>query len=79
MVTKSCQGYTCRQPWSVLHPTGDVTTLAEALDVRFDGFYLGEAVRTRVGFEKCELGYLLESEGPQDGAVFDREREYVVV
>jgi N-acetylglucosamine-6-sulfatase len=78
MVTKSCRGYTCRHPWSVIHPTGDVTTLAEALDARFDGFYLSEATRRRVGFEKCELGYLLESEGPQEGVVFDGEMEYGV-
>jgi hypothetical protein len=76
MVTKSCKGRTCTDPWSVIHPAGDVRTLAEALDQRFDAFYLGY-VRERVRFEKCELGYILESEGPQEIVAFEEGREYV--
>jgi N-acetylglucosamine-6-sulfatase len=75
MVTKSCKGRTCTDPWSVIHPVGDVKTLADALDTRFDAFYEREVTR-RVGFEKCELGYLLESEGPQDSVVFDEGGDY---
>jgi N-acetylglucosamine-6-sulfatase len=68
MVTKSCKGSTCVHPWSVIHPAGDVQTLSDALDKDFDQFYatLAETVR----FERCELGYILESEGPQHASVF---------
>jgi N-acetylglucosamine-6-sulfatase len=75
MVTKSCKGYTCTHPWSVIHPNGDVRTLADALDEKFDAFYLGE-VTNIVRFEKCELGYILPSEGPQDAISFDESRNY---
>jgi N-acetylglucosamine-6-sulfatase len=68
MVTKSCKGYTCVHPWSVIHAAGNVGTLQEALDKRFDNFYA--SVSETVSFEKCELGYILESEGPQEAAVF---------
>lgn len=75
MVTKSCKGRTCTEPWSVIHPEGGVRTLKDALAEKFDPFYLTE-VKERVRFEKCELGYLLESEGPQDALVFDAEKYY---
>ncbi|KAF4633309.1 hypothetical protein G7Y89_g4810 [Cudoniella acicularis] len=38
-VQKSCSGATCRAPWKELYPNGDVTTLEDSLDERFDGFY----------------------------------------
>lgn len=43
-------------------------TLGDALNPRFDGFYTNivESVR----FDKCELGYILEAEGPQAAAIF---------
>ena len=68
MVTKSCKGHTCVHPWSVIQPAGNVKTLAGALNKRFDNFYA--SVSASVSFEKCELGYILESEGPQQGVVF---------
>ena len=70
MVTKSCKGYTCTHPWSVIHPSGDVRSLRDALNKKFDAFYLRE-VASRVQFEKCELGYIIESEGPQEAVAFD--------
>ena len=75
MVTKSCVGHTCTDPWSVIHPKGDVITLKDALKGDFDAFYTSQAVK-RVSFEKCELGYILESEGPQDVIKFDERRNY---
>jgi N-acetylglucosamine-6-sulfatase len=75
MVTKSCKGSTCTDPWSVIHPKGDVKTLKDALNKRFDAFYLSEVAK-KVSFEKCELGYILESEGPQDAIVFDASDTY---
>ncbi|KAI9743875.1 MAG: hypothetical protein M1818_002609 [Claussenomyces sp. TS43310] len=68
MVTKSCKGRTCVSPWGVLHPDGDVKTLKDALDQKFDSFY--SFVGQRVRFDRCELGYIIESEGPQAALQF---------
>lgn len=70
MVTKSCKGQTCVDPWSVLHPAGNVKTLADAVNSKFDAFYA--SVANKVSFEKCELGYIIESEGPQATESFER-------
>lgn len=64
MVLKTCKASACTHPWKVLHPTGDVTSLKEALHPDFDEFY--EVQQQRVKFDKCEKGYILESEGPVD-------------
>jgi len=68
MVTKSCIGYTCIHPWSAIHPKGDVKTLKDALRDEFNGFYAHQQEKVR--FDRCELGYILESEGPQAGGIF---------
>lgn len=62
MVLKSCKGGTCVEPWKVLHPQGDVTSLSDALRVRFDAFY---EEQVKVSFNRCELGYIIDAEGPQ--------------
>lgn len=62
LVLKSCKGPTCSRPWASLHPQGDVTSLKEALEPRFDNFYNRQ---TRVKYSHCELGYIVEAEGPQ--------------
>jgi hypothetical protein len=67
MVLKSCKRSSCTHPWRALHPDGDVSTLSESLDRRFDDFY---ASQPRVSFTKCELGFISESEGPMDFNVF---------
>lgn len=70
LVLKSCKGDSCRYPWKTLHPEGNVQNLEDALNARYDTFYEGQP---RVGFERCELGYILSAEGPQfqrDGKVF---------
>ncbi|KAK4497361.1 hypothetical protein PRZ48_011812 [Zasmidium cellare] len=64
MVLKTCKVSACTHPWEVLHPKGDVTNLKEALHPDFDDFY--EVQQQRVKFDKCEKGYILESEGPVD-------------
>lgn len=68
MITKSCNDKTCVDPWLVIHPAGNVKILGGVLNPRFDDFYnrIAESVR----FERCELGYILESEGPQKAAIF---------
>lgn len=70
MVLKSCKGSTCVQPWAALHPQGNVQTLHDTLSQRFDAFY---TLQQRVRFDRCELGYLVEAEGPQfedDGLIY---------
>ena len=67
---KSCKGQTCVRPWEALHPQGNVHSLRDALSPRFDGFYIQQA---RVRYDHCELGYILDAEGPQfetEGLVF---------
>jgi hypothetical protein len=69
-VLKSCKGPSCSQPWKSLHPQGDVTSLQDALVPRFDVFYESQA---RVKYSHCELGYIIDAEGPQfedDGLVY---------
>ncbi|KAK3367516.1 alkaline-phosphatase-like protein [Podospora didyma] len=69
-VLKSCKAQTCVRPWQALHPQGNVQNLHDALHPRFDAFYLTE--QRRVSYDRCELGYLLDAEGPQfetDGLV----------
>ncbi len=74
MITKSCKGKTCVDPRSVIHPDGDVKTLGDAVGERFDAFYA--SVQHRVRFDKCELGYILESEGPLRSVVFGARVDY---
>lgn len=64
MVLKSCTGVTCVEPWKTLHPSGDVANLSDALRVRFDAFY---EEQVKVAFSRCELGYIIDAEGPQAG------------
>jgi N-acetylglucosamine-6-sulfatase len=63
MVTKSCKGKECREPWGVLHPDGDVRSLAGALEECFDSFYENQP---RVSFSSCVKGHIVSEEGPQD-------------
>lgn len=63
MVTKSCKGEDCTNPWKMLHPCGRVHNLAQALVPELDSFY---ASQPKVSFTKCEMGYLIGSEGPME-------------
>ena len=76
-VLKSCKEETCRKPWEALHPAGNVLNLRDALAPRFDEFY--EKKQKRVRFERCELGYLVDAEGPQwetDGLAYQKGTEW---
>jgi hypothetical protein len=71
LVLKSCKGESCVRPWRSLHPTGDVESLQDALNPRFDDFY--DRQQAKVEYSRCELGYLISAEGPQfatDGLVY---------
>ncbi|KAI0158042.1 arylsulfatase-like protein [Hypoxylon sp. FL1284] len=62
-VLKSCKAETCTQPWRSLHPEGSVESLRDALSPRFDSFY--EERAKKVEFDRCEMGFILDAEGPQ--------------
>lgn len=62
LVLKSCQGITCVKPWEVLHPEGDVQSLQDALNKKFDDFY---SQQVKVSYDRCESGYIVDAEGPQ--------------
>ncbi|KAI7228456.1 Arylsulphatase [Hortaea werneckii] len=68
IVLKTCKGRQCTHPWKVLHPEGDVQDLHDALNSDFDDFYENE--QQRLYFEKCEKGYIAESEGPDGPKVW---------
>ena len=68
LVLKSCKGEACIRPWEVLHPRGDVVSLRDALNTTYDAFY--EVEQTKVEFNRCEQGYVLDAEGPQVGLAF---------
>jgi len=73
MVLKSCKAASCTDPWKVLHPQGDVTNLLSALSTGLDVFY---EKQPKVSFSKCELGYIVESEGPQIPFAFGQAAGY---
>ena len=67
MVLKTCVGVQCTQPWAQLHPQGDVSTLKDALNPKFDSFY---ASQPKVSFTACMQGYLPEYEGESNALVY---------
>jgi hypothetical protein len=62
MVMKSCKGKECHLPWQTLHPNSKIKTLKHALDQDYDTFY---EKQPKVSYTSCELGYLIDAEGPQ--------------
>lgn len=60
-VLRACTNTQCTHPWSSLHADGKVSNLREALDSKFDHFYQTQPFPVK--FEKCEKGYIRESEG----------------
>lgn len=64
MVLKTCKTEGCVRPWNQLHPDGEVRSLKQALDAKYDGIY--DAV-PHVRYDHCSQGYFLEIEGPVYG------------
>ena len=62
MVLKTCKGRQCTHPWESLFPTGQVRCLSDALEPQYDHYF--EQQLERVRFDRCEKGYIVESEGP---------------
>ncbi|KAM0257585.1 hypothetical protein ACHAQJ_004285 [Trichoderma viride] len=73
MVLKSCKQESCIHPWKSLHPSGNVHSLLSALSLEYDDFYREQV---KVSYTKCEGGYIVESEGPQDFQVFGAAGEF---
>ncbi|PNP78540.1 hypothetical protein FNYG_08170 [Fusarium nygamai] len=73
LILKSCKGKTCIEPWKILHPEGGVACLKDALRKEFNTFYQ-EQVKVR--FDRCELGYLIDAEGPQIGYEYRKGLEW---
>jgi arylsulfatase len=73
LVLKSCKASECTLPWQVLHPDNKVTSLYEALQPKYDAFY---AAQPDISFAACELGYVPESEGPQEGYAYRRDGDW---
>ncbi|KKK22184.1 hypothetical protein AOCH_001494 [Aspergillus ochraceoroseus] len=69
LVLKSCKGASCIEPWGVLHPDGSVQSLQDALRSQYDSFY---PFQPKVSFDRCERGYIPESEGPQEAVPYSR-------
>lgn len=70
MVLKSCKAETCRKPWTVLHPDGSARNLKEALSAKYDAFYERQS---KVAFNSCVMGHIVEEEGPQDVHVWHED------
>ncbi|KAF2635653.1 Arylsulphatase [Massarina eburnea CBS 473.64] len=68
LVLKTCKASSCRDPWAVLHPNSTVTNLEAALSSTYDAFY---EAQPKVSYSKCELGQILDSEGPLVGNVYE--------
>jgi N-acetylglucosamine-6-sulfatase len=62
MVLKSCKGKSCRHPWHTLHRQGNVHSLTDAMNPKYDEFY---RTQVKIEFSACKQGYLIEFEGPQ--------------
>lgn len=68
LVLKTCKAETCRNPWAVLHPEGNVNSLLDALNSEYDDFY--EVQQNKVHFDACLAGYLLSNELPIDAVPY---------
>ena len=75
MVLKTCSGRQCTHPWESLFPDGEIASLADAMDQKYNDFF--ETKVERVKFDQCEKGYITESEGPMwtGGQVFGMNHE----
>lgn len=61
LVVKTCKGRVCVLPWQTLQPQGNVNSLADAMDRKYDIFHAG---KPKVAFKICTLEYSSEAEFP---------------
>ena len=62
LVLKTCKGKQCTHPWTFLFPHNNVRSLKDALDTDYDEYFADHVAK--VMFDRCEKGYISESEGP---------------
>lgn len=67
LVLKSCKMDSCRNPWGVLFPKGQVTSIEDAMDQKYDNFF---AKQPQVSFKECIPGHIISLEGPQNANVY---------
>lgn len=67
MVTKSCKQDSCRDPWGVLFPAGQVSDLVVAMRPEYDSFFQNQP---KVTFSGCAGGYFPALEGAQEVIAF---------
>lgn len=71
LTLKACKGQVCTRPWETLHPEGNVRSLKEAMNPRFDEFYMEK--QKRVTFTGCANGYLPWLEGAMEPLPYEDE------
>lgn len=71
LTLKRCKGRACTRPWEKLHPEGNVKNLKDALDKKYDTFYLEH--QHQVTFSECVLGQILSVEGALEPVVWQPE------
>jgi hypothetical protein len=71
LTLKRCKGRVCTRPWEKLHPKGNVLNLKDAMDERYDEFYLNH--QHPVTFSECALGQVLSTEGALEPVVWQPE------
>jgi hypothetical protein len=70
MVLKRCAGKSCIEPWDVIHPGGNIRTLKQALNPKYDAFYEKNHQNNAVSFGRCEDGQILDAEGSQEAMIY---------
>lgn len=58
---KYCKGIRCRYSWTNIFPYKEATSMAEAMDPKFDSYF--DAL-PRVRYNNCQFGFHLENEFP---------------
>ena len=71
LALKACVGWSCTHPWETLHPQGNVHNLKQAMDPRYDDFYLFQ--QHQVTFSECGQYYIPSLEGVLHPAIFSLE------
>lgn len=64
LTLKACEREVCIRPWETLHPTGNVKNLKDAMDPKYDEFYIEK--QKKVTFTGCAKGYLPYLEGAME-------------
>lgn len=67
MVTKGCAQDSCRDPWAVLFPSGEVADLTDAMKQEYDSFFTNQP---KVSFSSCVNENVISEEGPQSPHVY---------